>query len=61
MNLQSAKLPTLSHQAFSKKVIEGSVGNVRNKMARKKRTTKLEHAEERPDGKLHLIKHKLGR
>jgi hypothetical protein len=33
MSQQSANLPTLSHLEFHKKVIEGLVGNVRNKMS----------------------------
>jgi hypothetical protein len=34
INQQQAKLPTLSRLEFHKKVIEGLVGNVQNKMTR---------------------------
>jgi hypothetical protein len=41
MNWQSAKLTTLSHLEFHKKVIELLVGNVKKIMTQKEKKTKL--------------------
>jgi hypothetical protein len=54
MNRQSAKLPTLSYLDFRKKVIEGLVGNVRNKRSRKRGRPGSTDVEDL-NGKLHLI------
>jgi hypothetical protein len=37
MNHQSAKLPTLSHMEFHKKVIEELIGNAQKKLSRRER------------------------
>jgi hypothetical protein len=55
LSQQSANLPTLSHLEFRKKVIEGLVGNVRNKMSRKRGRPSSTDVEDRLNRKLHLI------
>ncbi|PNF33477.1 hypothetical protein B7P43_G00567 [Cryptotermes secundus] len=53
MNRQSAKLSTLSHLDFRKKMIEGLVGNVRSNMIRKRGRPGSTDAEDMI-GNLHL-------
>ncbi|KAJ4440826.1 hypothetical protein ANN_10672 [Periplaneta americana] len=56
LNQNSKNLPALSHLEFRKKIIEGLVGNVRNKMSRKRGRPSTGDTEDRLNGKLHLIR-----
>jgi hypothetical protein len=58
MSQQSANL---SHLEFRKKVIEGLVGNVRNKMSRKRGRPSSTDVEDDLNEKLHLIQAHKGR
>jgi hypothetical protein len=61
MNLQSAKLSTLSHLEVHKKVIQGLVGNNQNKMTRKRGRPRSTNVEDHLNGKLHLIQAHYGK
>ncbi|XP_069697349.1 piggyBac transposable element-derived protein 4-like isoform X1 [Periplaneta americana] len=56
LNQQSKNLPTVSHLEFRKKIIVGLVGNVRNKISRKRGRPSTNDTEDHLNGTLHLIR-----